>query len=85
MGSDALTQTSRQNTNANKILKKWIIGDWRGSLFMSIVYSSKKPGFSPQHTHDSSQFYVTPVPGYPHPHTDIHAGKTPMHININKS
>lgn len=28
----------------------------------------------------TSQLSVTPVPGIPHIHTDIHAGKAPVHI-----
>ena len=52
--------------------------------------------FSPQHSHDCSQLSVTPVPTLIHSsdilghkaytwHTDIHTGKTPMHVKFFKT
>lgn len=40
---------------------------------------SKCPGFNSQHLHSGSELSVT-VQRKQHPHTDIHGGKTPMHM-----
>jgi hypothetical protein len=66
---------------------------WRNdSVFRSVGFSSKGPGFDSQHPHDSSQLCLTSDPGgmvpfsglYKHQayiwYTNIHAGKTPVHI-----
>jgi hypothetical protein len=36
-------------------------------------------------SNDGSQLTVTPIPGELTPSTDIHAGKTPMHMKIKRN
>jgi hypothetical protein len=45
----------------------------------------RESGFNSQQLHSSSPLSITPVPGDLSPSQDIYAGKTPMHIKINKS
>jgi hypothetical protein len=61
------------------IFKKSIYQGWRdGSEVKNTSFSSKGLGFNSHHSHGSSQLIVTP--GILHPHTDIHAAKTLMHM-----
>jgi hypothetical protein len=59
--------------------KKDVKRGWRdGSVVKNTNYSSRGPGLNSQHpqaVHNSLQ-----LQGIRHPHTDIHAGKTSMHM-----
>ena len=75
-------------SNANRTLwldkSSWIVLLKQFKWVKSTGCSSRGPGFNSQHTHDSSQLFVTPVPEDPTPWYTIQEGKTLMHMKWNE-
>lgn len=76
---------SEQGSKLGSLVSLKIGGIELERMVKSTGRSSTEPGINPQHTHTQQFIMVSNSSsrGAKHLYEDIHAGRTPMHININ--